>query len=348
MKQKYKFLTLAPFTYSTPSIGTSTKIALGLFLLQIVLLFIAKSYLSVVQIAISILATVMADIVYSFFKKKNMFPSIIVFFQGLLVGMFVPEGYSLILLFIITFFSFIVFSYLFGGFAQSWANPIVIAVLLLYFLGTKFFPEFIVTVNHLQSPNVGYQLVNDGLIPKLSCDSDITNFLNANVFKYAGVALPEGYVSIFWDTGSLIPAFRFNLLTLISTIILISFGCIKSIIPFTFLLTYGIFVRIFGLFPYGGLLNQGDVLLAIFSSGTIITAFFLLQWPGTTPLSIVGKIIYGIIAGVLAFLIIGCGTSPIGSMFVVLLTNLVSPLIQYVEEFVYIHMLSIKGKEYDR
>ena len=115
-------------------------------------------------------------------------------------------------------------------------------------------------------------------------------------------------------------------------------------IPAVFLFVYGLLVRIFGLYPYGGILNQGDVLLAIFSSGTILTAFFLLQWAGTTPLSIVGKIIYGAFAGCLAFLIMGCGTSPIGAMFVVLISNLVSPIIQFVEDFIYMQFICIKER----
>ena len=344
MKQKYKSLTLAPFSYSNPSLGTSSIFAICLFIPQIVFLFISKSYLSVIQIFVAVLASVIADMCYSYFKKRSLVPSVVVFLQGILIGMFIPEGYSLFLLFFITFFCLICFSYMFGGFAQPWANPIAITIIVLYLIGTQFFPDFTVTAAHLQSPNLGQQLVNDGLIPKLNCDSSITNFLNAKVFKFAGVALPEGYVSIFWDTGSLIPAFRFNLLTLVSTIVLIAFGCTKSLIPAVFLFVYGLLVRIFGLYPYGGLLNQGDVLLAIFSSGTILTAFFLLQWAGTTPLSIIGKIIYGAFAGCLAFLIMGCGTSPIGAMFVVLISNLVSPIIQFVEDFIYMQFICIKER----
>jgi electron transport complex protein RnfD len=261
--------------------------------------------------------------------------------------MFVPEGYSLFSLFFITLISLFVFSYMFGGFAQSWGNPIAITVILLYLIGTQFFPDFTVTASHLQNPNLGQQLVNEGLIPKINLDESITNFLNGNLFRYAGVALPEGYVSIFWDTGSLIPAFRFNLLTIFAIIVLLAFGGIKWIIPSVFIFVYGLLVRIFGLFPYGGILNQGDILLAIFSSGTMVVAFLLLQWPGTTPLTIVGKVIYGVLAGVFAFLIMGAGTSPIGAMFVILLSNLISPLIQLLEDLIYQQILKAKGKKYD-
>jgi len=348
MREKYKYLTLAPFSYTTPSAGFSTKMALLLFLPQVLMLFVTKSYLSLVQILVTTLASVVADVFYAFIRKKSLLPSVMVFFQGFLIGMFVPQGYPLFLLFLITFFSLFFTSYMFGGFAQSWINPVAISVIFLYLLGTQYFPGFTVNVSHLQTPNIGQQLINDGLIPKISKDADITNFLNARVFKFAGVALPEGYVSIFWDTGALIPAFRFNLLTILATIVLLSFGCIKWIIPSSFLLVYGLLVRIFGLYPYGGMLNQGDILLAIFSSGTMIMAFFLLQWAGTTPQTIVGKVFYGIIAGVVAFFVIGCGTSPIGAMFVVLVLNAISTVIMLIEELVYIHSIRIKENAYDR
>ena len=79
----------------------------------------------------------------------------------------------------------------------------------------------------------------------------------------------------------------------------------------------------------------------------MIAAFLLLQWPGTTPLTIVGKVIYGVLAGVFAFLIMGAGTSPIGAMFVILLSNLISPLIQLLEDLIYQQILKAKGKKYD-
>jgi hypothetical protein len=68
----------------------------------------------------------------------------------------------------------------------------------------------------------------------------------------------------------------------------------------------------------------------------------------TNPLTIAGKIVYGIIAAVVAFCIIGCGTSPIGSMFVVLIANICSPIIQFIEDKIYIQILKLKGKSYDR
>jgi hypothetical protein len=40
----------------------------------------------------------------------------------------------------------------------------------------------------------------------------------------------------------------------------------------------------------------------------------------------------------------GCGTSPIGAMFVVLISNLFSPIIQFVEDFIYMQFICIKER----
>lgn len=77
---------------------------------------------------------------------------------------------------------------------------------------------------------------------------------------------------------------------------------------------------------------QGDMLLAYLTSGTLFCAVFVIQWYGTAPLTITGKTIYGIICGILAFLIAGCGTSSEGMIFTVLAANIISPLIQAEED----------------
>jgi len=58
---------------------------------------------------------------------------------------------------------------------------------------------------------------------------------------------------------------------------------------------------------------------------------FVLQYFGTTPITIWGKILYGILAGIIGFLIMGFGTSSSGYIFTVLIMNIISPVIQVFE-----------------
>lgn len=104
-------------------------------------------------------------------------------------------------------------------------------------------------------------------------------------------------------------------------------------IPGTFLAVYALLVRFVAPLFYDGPAMQVDVILAMLSSGTVFCVLFLLQWHGTVPLMNRGKFLYGFVGGVLAFCIVGVGTSSAGFVFTILLLNVLSPLIQTVENY---------------
>ena len=136
---------------------------------------------------------------------------------------------------------------------------------------------------------------------------------------------------MFWDTKSVIPAFRFNFIILISSIFIFSEDIIKCVIPFTFMLVYLSLVRLLSPVFFGGLQFQGDILLALLTGGTLFISVFILNWYGTTPVTLKGRFIYGFFAGILNFFISGCGTSSSGLLFTVLIVNIVSVIIQQTE-----------------
>lgn len=335
MKNKYQFLTLTPFYNSKPSIDDSAKFSLLLFLPQLVMLFITKSYNSLIIVFVSILASVLADLINTFLKHSKFRFDFTVILQGLFVGLFVPENYPPVVIFLVVPIVLLLSKYISGGFAFSWVNPAVLSVLFLFFLNSSCFPHFQIPMEYLKKGNLFSNLLADGSYSVMPLDKTITNFLNRTVFKFTGLVLPEGYISLLWDNGSVIAGFRFNLLTLLATLFLISFDLIDWLIPVCFLLVYAFCVRIFGQVPFGNMYNAGDILLALCTGGTLVCAFFMLPWAGTVPVSIVGKIVYALIAGIVAFIINGCGTGHIGSMFVVLIVNVLSPLIQIIEDWFY-------------
>ena len=335
MKKKYQFLTLTPFYNSKPSVNDGAKVSLLLFIPQLVMLFLTKSYSSLVIIFVSILASLAADLIDTCLKHSKFRLDFIVIFQGLFIGMFIPQNYPPVAVFFVVPVVLLLSKYISGGFAFSWLNPAVLSVLVLFLLKSSFFPGFLISQEYLKDENIFSNLINDGTFSVLPVDKAITSFFNKYVFKFTGLVLPEGYVSLLWDNGSVIAGFRFNLLTLFATLVLISFDMIDWIIPAVFLVVYAFCVRIFGLVPFGNIYNAGDILLALCTSGTLICAFFMLPWAGTVPTSIPGKIAYAVGAGIVSFLINGCGTGHIGSMFVVLIVNVVSPLIQLIEDWFY-------------
>ncbi|MBQ0165983.1 MAG: RnfABCDGE type electron transport complex subunit D [Treponema sp.] len=344
MKKSFEQLTLAPFCYSVPSVGQSCKAVIILFVPQLIMLFLTQNISSLILAGTAIVASIIADIVDSFVRNNSYKLTSSVVLQGLLIGMFIPSTYSPFKAFVLIFITLLLAKYAFGGFAQSWANPAAVTVIVLYLFGYSDFPKSLVDASLLQGTDTLTRLINQGKMPLCTFDADVTSFLNTKLFHYAGVVLPDGYVSLFWDTGNCIPALRFNLLTLLSTIYLISFNLTEWLIPFVYLFTYSLAVRIFGLVPYGNIWFEGDIILALCTSGTFVAAFFILPWGGTTPMTIVGKCIYSALAGIFAFLLNGCGTGNIGTMFVILIVNIFSPVIQLIEDWIILFFINKKQK----
>ncbi len=335
LKKSCEYISLKPFSYITPSISSKSAAMISLLCLQALMLIITKSYNSLAILLASTVASTASESVYYFVGKKNG-PVIhtwrISIIQGLILGLFIPSGYPIPAVFCISFFTLLAGKYFFGEFSDSWTNMVAFAVVVMYMVNNACFSDYSVTVSQLQSRNPSLQLIKNGSIPILSQDAAITEFLNTRFFKILGVSIPEGYVSFFWDNGSAIPAFRFNLLTLFSSLVLLSMNMVDYIIPAVFLFFYAVFIRFIIPLTINGTPMQGDILLAFLTSGTLFATLYLLQWYGTTPVTFTGKISYGFIASVLALYVVGGGTSAIGFAFLTLLMNMISPLIQVAED----------------
>ncbi|MCR5290048.1 MAG: RnfABCDGE type electron transport complex subunit D [Treponema sp.] len=320
-----------PFVYFATSIGNSALFMTILLMFQVLMLFITKSYDSLLILLATLLGIFVAKFASFLFHKKFYFHPVSTLLHGLIIGFLLPSTYSPISVFCIIFFVMLILYSAFTGFADSWFNPVVLIVAIAWLFSISSFPTFQISRADLFSNNPSLLLIQNGTFPIMPLDSKITDFLNKHVFELFGMSVPEGYVSLFWDTHSVIPAFRFNVISLLSSVILISYGIVNPVIPGIYLLTYLLLV-LFGIPIFiPGMPGNGDMLLALLSSGTLFCTVFILQWYGTTPLTMWGKICYGFIGGLIAFLIIGCGTSPIGSVFTVLILNVFSLFVQFFE-----------------
>lgn len=326
----YKKVRLSPFINVNSTFKNYLYIFLAIFP-QIVMLFLTKSINNLLIIFTAIIACLLSEIIF-FIKRKHISFSIMSsILIGTLIGFFLPAGYPIISVFFITFIAMGIIKYSFGDMNVSWINPVVIVVVVCWFIGQFAFSDFLLTKDILATKNPSLSFIQDGTFVIYNFDESLTSYLNDNIFGLFGISVPQGYVSLFWDSQSTIPAFRFSFLTLVVSIILISLDIISLDIPFFFLTTYLLLVKCLSPIFSGGIPLQGDMILALLSSGTLFCAFFILQYFGTTPLSKVGKVLYGIFAGIIAFIFSGPGTSPIGSIVTVLFVNIISPAIQYFE-----------------
>lgn len=332
LKLQNKTTNINPFIFVRPSISAVTIRFLILLSLQFVMLIITKSYKAAFVIGSSTLGgTAAACISFLIFHEKPFhFADMII--QGIFTGFLLPQEYPVTVVFFITFFTLIISRCIFFRNLNFRINVCCVTVVIAWFIGRKYFPQFTITADLIPLKNSSVYLIQNETFPVYGFDSAITNFLNTKVFSLFKITIPEGFVSMFWDTHSSIPAFRFNLLTILSSVVIFSDNAFSGIIPILMLFVYGILIRLFAPMIFGGSFNQGDILLAFLTGGTLFCSVFLIQWYGTVPVFLSGKIIFGITAGVIAFLVMGAGTSPIGMIYTVLITNFSNIFISAIQE----------------
>lgn len=331
-KLSNKDASMRPFIYSRPSISSIAIRLLILLSVQIIMLGITKSYDSLYVVLAAVLGSLCAASLNYLIFKEPMYHTMTILIQGMVIGLLMPANYPVVIVFMLSLgILFVSRTMVFHG-INSWINIPALAVLIAWFIGRTYFPQFLITSDLLTVRNPSVYLIQNGVFPVYPLDSAIISFLNTRVFNLFHVTVPEGFLSLLWDNQSAIPAFRFNILTILSSIILFADKAFSEFVPCLFLIVYSVLVRLFAPYINGGAFNQGDIILALLSSGTLFCAVFMLQIFGSTPVTIFGKIAYGIIAGMLYFVITGCGTSPIGMVYTIVILNVITIMIRAAEE----------------
>lgn len=328
----HKKTLVKPFIYIIPSIRYTTIAMLCLLSVQLVMLIFTKSYNALLVVAVSCVGTALAMYILKLYYKKRKMYVLSAILQGILVGMLLPSNYPLLTVFFISFFAMLISKIMSINLPQSWYNFVALVVIVCWIIGMKEFPAVAISSDLVASPNPSLLLIQSGSIPMIKYDTAITDFLNRNIFSIFNVTIPEGYVSMLWDNNSIIPAFRFNLITLASSVVLVAVDMITMFIPMIFLVTYGILIRLFMPVFFGGSIGQGDMILAFTTGGTFFCMVYLLQWFGTVPSTTAGKAAYAFLCGITAFFVVGYGMSPVGMVFTIFVANIISSIIQGIEE----------------
>ena len=326
----YNKVSTAPFTGSNKSPSARTFLLWASVLPQVAMLFATQSWKSLAVIVCAVMGAALSEAENLADKKTRGLAIADSLFVGTLTGFFLPPDYPLASVFLITAIFMFVTKRVFGPRGTSWLNPVALTVVAAWFAGRSAFGGFAVCGADLASKNPSLALI-DGAMLTNGVDEKITFYLNDSIFRLFNVSIPNGYVSLFWDNHSPIPAFRFTFLTILSSLFLFSFDFKKPALPLFCLLVYYSMVKFVSPLLTGAPPMGGDVLLAMLSSGLLFAALFLLQWPGTCPNSFSGKITYAFFAGIFAFLFCGTGTSPAGAALTILFSNIISPSLQVLE-----------------
>jgi electron transport complex protein RnfD len=117
-----------------------------------------------------------------------------------------------------------------------------------------------------------------------------------------------------------------NLVVMLGGIWMIYKGIIRWHVPVAMLSTIVVFSSVFYLIDNS---RFADPLFHLFSGGAMLGAFFIATDPVTCATSTKGRIIFGVGAGMIVFIIRVWGGYPDGNAFAVLLMNMAAPTIDY-------------------
>nr|WP_303932618.1 RnfABCDGE type electron transport complex subunit D [Treponema denticola] len=324
-------LTAAPFVYTRLPVLKINIAVLSLLGIQILILAITADFYALLNITAAVMGVLFIENLLRYLASSKLSLSLEMIISGLLIGFFMPTGIGFIFVFILSAFSVFIVKTVFGGTGRNWLNPVAFAVCAAYISRPEAFPPLISDFSLLREKGSIFALMEANGLLKLQTDFTVTSALNSLLLHSVGVTLPEGYISLFLNSTSSIPAFRYNIVTLMSSIILFSIRVADYILPAFFLTTYAILVWTFGMVPVSNIYFTGDILSAVLTGGVLFAAFFVMTEPASSPKTKYGKAMSGFFTGLFAFFICAHGASPAGVFFAIILNNVISPLIERLE-----------------
>jgi len=208
-------------------------------------------------------------------------------------------------------FAIAVVKHSFGGLGANWMNPALGGWLFTRFSWPKAFSIAL---------NGSGGLDESGTV----IGNMINSSLNRTIFAFLGAELPPGYIDLFALKTPGIIADRAMLVLVLATAVIAASLISRSWLSFIYLAVFGLLARMLG--DISGSLWNGDVLYALLSGGTFVTAFILISDPSTGAKSIPGGIIAAVLAAVLGFIFRFYGRVFFGGLYAAALVNILIPL----------------------
>ncbi len=279
-------------------------------------------------LVVSITTCVLTEYLWKKLMKKPPVPyecSALV--TGLLIGMNLPASVPLWIPIIGGIFAIIVVKELYGGLGQNFMNPALAARCFLVICFAGRMTSFSVTNWTTAAAE------NSAYIQKLyyffngaSSIDGISGATPLAVMKELGSAADfklTAFNGFFGFSGGVIGETS-ALLLLIGALYLVARKVISLRIPFAYLLSFSVFLLIFG----GQGFNLWYLAAELCSGGLILGAFFMATDYVTSPITKTGQIIFGILLGIFTGLFRIFGNSAEGVSYAIIFCNLLVPLIE--------------------
>ena len=249
-----------------------------------------------VSIASAVLTEVLCCIVM---KRKISVTDLSAVVTGLLLGLNMPPAVPLYIPIMGSAFAIFVVKMLFGGLGQNFMNPALAARCFLVISFPAAMTNFACD---------GYSGATPLALLRAGEEVNLMNMIT-------------GYIPGTIGETSMIAI-------LIGAVFLLLLGVIDLIVPMTYLVTFVIFIGIFG--DYG--FNSYFIFCHLAGGGIMLGAWFMATDYVTRPITKMGQYVYGIILGLLTGIFRIFGASVEGVSYSIIIANLLVPLI---EKFTY-------------
>ena len=260
-------------------------------------------YKALILVLVSVLSAVLAEYVFDrIVKKKSTIGDLSAVVTGLLLALNLPSSLPWWMAVLGSVFAIVVVKCLFGGLGQNFMNPALGGRVFLVLSFTGAMTDF--------SDYKGFADTFSGATPlatlKAGGSVDTMRMLIGNI---PGTIGETSVIAL-----------------LIGAIFLLLMGVIDLRIPGTYILTFALFTVLFG----GHGLDMNFLIAELCGGGLMIGAFFMATDYVTSPITPMGKILFGICLGILTGIFRYFGASAEGVSYAIIFSNLLVPLIEKI------------------
>jgi electron transport complex protein RnfD len=262
---------------------------------------------------------------------------------GLIVGMFLPAGVSLVVPAAASFFAIVVVKQTFGGLGRNWMNPAVGGVLFALLSWNASMARWIPLASGAAVPPLDalrsalaagrsvpggpLAVLNAAGYPFSGADASVLGWINGHLLGFLHVGLPTGAFDVV--SGMVVgPIGAVSApLLLAGAAFLLARGVIRWEIPVAYLAVFAVLAFALGGPATGRGWLTGEALFQLLSGTLLLGAFFAATDPVTSPLSRAGRWAYGTALGILTFVMRYFGSVGDGVVVSLALGNALVPLI---------------------
>ena len=252
-------------------------------------------------ILVTVLSCMLSEVLFNIIvHKRNTIDDFSAIVTGLLLALNLPVNLPLWEAILGGMFAIIVVKCLFGGLGQNFMNPALGARCFLLIAFTADMTNFQYVRNKIE--------VYSSVTPLAAMrNGEAVNTMDMLIGRTAGTIGETSAICI-----------------LIGAIFLILMGVIDLRIPASYLVTFVVFIVLFGGHGFDG----NYITAQLCGGGLMLGAFFMATDYVTSPITPKGQIVFGICCGILTGLFRVFGANAEGVSFAIILSNLLVPIIE--------------------